>query len=381
MYKKMKIIRVATVPMSLNLFCRGLLSELAREGYEVVALSSSDPDLDEIEKREGVRAVRLEMARDIAPAKDIQSLLHLIRTFRREKPQIVHSITPKAGLLSMCAAWVAGVPYRVHTFTGLIFPTSSGLRRKILKTTDKLTCFFATHIIPEGEGVKHDLLQNRITSKPLKILRNGSLGGVEINHFNPDIPEIWEKASLLRNENIFTFIFVGRLAGDKGINELIQAFIRLNKENRDTRLRLIGWDETESDPISEASWKEIMENHAIKWHGYQSDVRPWILASDCLVLPSYREGFPNVVLEATALGCPCIVTDINGSNEIITHGRSGIIVPPKDTQALYEAMKSSVDNPEMLRPMAAEAKKNVREKYNRRIVYDAIKDFYRSLLA
>lgn len=151
---KMKIIRTATVGESLNTFCEGFLRELAEEGYEVVALSNSDEDLKELGEREGVRIIGVHMERRISPWKDLVSLMKIIQVLKREKPDMVHSMTPKAGLLCMMAARWVGVPIRVHTFTGLVWPTATGLSRRILMMTDKLTCACATHIIPEGEGVK-----------------------------------------------------------------------------------------------------------------------------------------------------------------------------------------------------------------------------------
>ena len=148
-----KLLRISTVPTSLNTFCKGLLKELSQEGYEVVAVSSPGEALNELAEREGVRTIEVPMERHISPFKDLKSLWRMWRVMRREKPDMVHSMTPKAGLVSMVAAKLAGVPIRIHTFTGLVFPTSTGLKRRILMFTDWLTCACATHVIPEGEGV------------------------------------------------------------------------------------------------------------------------------------------------------------------------------------------------------------------------------------
>ena len=171
---KRKIIRIATVPQSLDLLLRGQLKMLS-ETYEVVAVSSPGQNLDEVARREGVRTVAVPMERHIAPLKDLVSLFRLIRLFRKEKPWMVHSITPKAGLLAMMAACICGVPVRIHMFTGLVFPTSKGLKRRILMTTDRLTCACATLVNPEGQGVKRDLERFHITSKPMRIIGNGRL--------------------------------------------------------------------------------------------------------------------------------------------------------------------------------------------------------------
>ena len=378
--KHIKIIRSTTVAESLG-FCRGLLRELHEEdGYEVVAVSSPDRRLDEVAEREGVRTVAVPMERHISPLKDLKSLWRLIRVFRKERPTMVHSMTPKAGLLSMMAAWLTRVPVRVHTFTGLVFPTAKGLTRKILILTDRITCACATHVIPEGEGVKNDLTNYRITKKPLKVLGHGNVRGIDLEHYNPELPEVKAEAAKLRNDGVFTFVFVGRLVGDKGINELVGAFERLHKEYPATRLLLVGPEESNLDPLKPETLAKIKENPSIEAVGSQPDVRPWFVAADVLVFPSYREGFPNVVIEAGAMGLPSIVTDINGSREIIIEGRNGIIIPARDEDALYQAMKQMVDNPDQLKSMASEARPLIASRYEQSYVRRCLKEYYKEII-
>ncbi|MDD6026262.1 MAG: glycosyltransferase family 4 protein, partial [bacterium] len=312
---KQKIIRTSTVATSLNTFCRGTLRDLSRL-YDVVAVSTPDHELQELAEREGIRVIGVPMSRPIAPLRDLVSLWRLIRVFRRERPDMVHSITPKAGLLSMIAAWICRVPVRLHTFTGLVFPTATGLKKRILILTDHITCACATHIVPEGEGVKTDLINYNITRKPLQVLGYGNIRGIDLDHYRRS-PEVMEKALTLRKPNLFTFVFIGRVVRDKGIDELVEAFSLLHSEHPQTRLILVGRAEDNLDPVSPNTRRTIASHPAIEAVGNQSDVRPWLAASDALVFPSYREGFPNVVIEAGALDLPSIVTDINGSREII----------------------------------------------------------------
>ena len=385
-----KLLRISTIPASLNVFCKGLLRELSQEGYEVVAVSSPGEALKEIAEREGVRTIEVLMERHISISKDIKSLWQMWRVMRREKPDMVHSMTPKAGLVSMIAAKMAGVPIRIHTFTGLVFPTSTGLKRRILMFTDWLTCACATHVIPEGEGVKADLLNNKITKKDIRVLGHGNVMGIDLEHFKP----LSYTDSTKNTENInvsaqsaksvgatFTFVFVGRLVGDKGINELVSAFSRLNNEHPATRLVLVGPEEAKLDPIKPETAAEIKSNPAIEAVGRQNDVRPFYSAADALVFPSYREGFPNVVIEAGAMGLPSIVTDINGSREIIIDGKNGIIVPPKDTEALYNAMKYLVENPDIVQQMSENARPLIASRYEQSYVRQCLKDFYKEILA
>ena len=380
MGKNNKILRTTTVPGSLNNFCRGLLRELTDEGYEVVAVSSPGPAMGEISEREGVKTIAVPMHREISPLNDLKSLWGLIKVLRKEKPTMVHSMTPKAGLLSMMAAWVCRVPVRLHTFTGLVFPTSTGLKQKILIFTDRLTCACATHIVPEGEGVKNDLINYGITKKPLKVLGYGNVRGIDLKRFDPELPEVKADAEKIRKDGVFTFVSISRLVGDKGINELVEAFKRLNEKYPDTRLILIGSEERELDPLRNETIAEIENNPAIEAVGRQSDVRPWLLASDALVHPSYREGFPNVVIEAGAMGLPSIVTDINGSREIIIEGENGTIVPTKNTAALSNVMERFVSERELAINLASKARKLVSDRFDQDFVRKCLKDYYKKIL-
>ncbi|WP_289751298.1 glycosyltransferase family 4 protein [Bacteroides acidifaciens] len=374
---KQKIIRACTVPQSLG-FVTGMLPDLQKK-YEVVLLSSSGLEWEEVRRlHPDVKCIEVDMERHISPIKDIKSLWRLWRTFCKEKPKMVHSMTPKAGLLCMLAARMAGVPVRVHTFTGLVFPTSVGLKKKILMATDWLTCACATHIIPEGEGVKNDLLNNGITKKPIKVLGYGNCRGIDLERFDKT-PEVMEQAEKLRKESICTFIVVGRLVGDKGINELVEAFVKLNKENSDTRLILVGCYEDKLDPLRTETLHLIKNCGAIEAVGQQNDVRPWFAAADVAVLASYREGFPNVVIEAGAMGLPQIVTDINGAREIIIEGENGTVIPPKSVDALYNAMKHMLDT-DYRDGLANNAHKLIASRYEQGFVRKCLCDFYDKIL-
>lgn len=382
MKKPVKIIRTSTIPTSIETFCNGLLRELQeKDGYEVVAVSSPGKDLDTIATREGVRCVAVPMQRHISPLSDLKSLWRLIKVFRRERPQMVHSITPKAGLLSMMAAWICRVPVRLHTFTGLVFPTAKGLTRHILIFTDRLTCFCATHIVPEGEGVKSDLQRNRITRKPLKVLGHGNIKGIDLTHFTCMHPDVEDAAISLRQQGFFVFCFVGRLVADKGINELVAAYSELCDEDPHVKLFLVGRQEPDLDPLDDETLYLIKNHPGICAFGEQSDVRPFLAASDVFVFPSYREGFPNVVIEAGAMGLPCIVTDINGSREIIQEGVNGTIVPPRDKTALLEAMRRFYQDRTECAKMSRNARPLIASRYEQGYVRRCLKEYYREILS
>lgn len=373
-----KIIRTATVPGSLFTFCHGQLSQLRKEGYRVLAVSSPGAELNELGTREGVRTASVFMERRMAPMRDLKSLWKLYRLFRRERPTMVHSMTPKAGLLSMMAARLAGVPVRVHTFTGLIWPTATGNARRLLMATDRLLCACATHINPEGEGVRNDLANAGITRKPMRILGYGNVRGIDPDHY-ARTPQVMDEAAKLRRNDVLTYVFVGRINRDKGITELVDAFMRLNAQHPDTRLVLVGRIE-QLDPLPQDTLHKIDTCPAIEAVGNQSDVRPWLAAADVLAFPSYREGFPNVVLEAGAMDLPAVVTDINGSREIIEEGFNGLIVPPRNTDALYNAMLEMYVNPERRNAMGSVARERVLSRWSRQKVTQALLEFYNEIL-
>lgn len=375
-----KIIRATTIPESLDTFCKGMLRELS-ESYEVVGLSSPGAALERVTEREGVRTIAVPMERHISITKDVVSLWRVIKAFHKEKPTMVHSMTPKAGLLCMLAAWITRVPVRVHTFTGLVFPTSTGMKRKILMATDWLTCACATHIIPEGEGVKNDLINNGITKKPLKVLGYGNVMGVDMDYCSRR-KDVMAMASSIIEDSLFTFLFVGRIVKEKGIDELCKAIDNLSGQ-APLRLILVGRYEDNLDPIA-AETKEIIErNQSIKWVGekFGDELMAYYAISDCFVMPSYREGFPNAVLEAGAMGLPCIVTDINGSREIIKEGVNGVIVPTKDEDALFDAMINMMKNKVARERMAANAREMISTRFEQGYVRKCLYDYYDEILS
>ncbi|WDT68120.1 glycosyltransferase family 4 protein [Cloacibacterium sp. TD35] len=383
MQNKPKLFRISTVPMSLNLLLRGQLRFL-NEHFEVTAISGAGDDLETVADREGVKVHEIEMHRPISLRQDLKSLWKLYWYFKKEKPDIIHSITPKAGLLSMLAGKLAGVPIRMHTFTGLIFPHKSGYMKSTLIIMDKILCGCATHLYPEGKGVKADLINYKITNKPLKVIANGNVNGVDVDYYCPKVIS-QETKDLLREElhiykDDFVFIFVGRLVIDKGLRELVKAFEKENKNNKKIKLILVGSKEKVNHLHKRNIFRNIHNHANIISVGFQEDVRPYFAISNVLVLPSYREGFPNVVLQAGAMGLPCIVSDISGCNEIITHHMNGILVPRKNTLKLQEAMQMMLERPQLVESLQKNARKIVVELFNKEIVWAELKKEYEKIL-
>lgn len=292
---------------------------------------------------------------------------------------MVHSMTPKTGLLGMTAAWLAGVKVRMHTFTGLIFPWRKGLLRRILWTTDAITCAFATIVNPEGEGVRKQLADGRVTRKKMHIIANGNINGVDLMRFTPGAgrEEMRNKLSFEAQHVVFTF--VGRLVSDKGIPELVASFVRLHAEHPEARLVLIGSEEPELDPLPEET-RSIMKAHpAILCPGSQRNIPEWLAATDVFTLPSHREGFCNSLLEAGAMALPSITYDICGCNDSVDN-ETGILVPPYDEEALYTAMNQLFSAPARRQQLGQAARKRMEERFDRSYVWQELKAFYRKSL-
>ena len=372
---KKKLVRTASVSSSLDILLKGQLFFL-NEHFDVIAISGQDFHLENIANREKVRTISVVFSRRISPIQDLISLYKLYRVLKKEKPFIIHSITPKAGLLSMIAGYFAEIPYRIHTFTGLVFPSKKGLSKSFFIFMDRILCRFATHIFPEGNGVKNDLIQYKITSKPLNIIANGNINGVDLEWFNSDLFSENDKNELRKKLNIldvdFVFVFVGRLVTDKGINELIKAFENLSKTNKNVKLLLVGDFEDKIDALLPETKLLIGNNKNIIFVGFQVDVRLFLAISNTFVLPSYREGFPNVLLQAGAMNLPCIVTNVNGCNEIIHDNFNGKIIEPKSENEILNAMQLFLDNKDMVKDFASNSRENIAKKYNQSQVWNAL---------
>lgn len=383
-----KLIRITTVPLSLKVLLKGQLRFMASNGFDVKGVSSEGEELKEVHENEGIAVEAITMSRKITPFQDLKSLWEMWNFLRKEKPQIVHTHTPKAGIIGMLAARLAGVPHRLHTVAGLPLMEATGIKRKILNFVEKLTYSSATRVYPNSKGLYDFILQNNFTqSNKLKIIANGSSNGIDTTFFSPcQVTEI-ERVTLREKLNIqpddFVFVFVGRIVSDKGINELIKAFSELQTvENKPTgiKLLLVGGLENDLDPLNPETLAEINQNKDIISVGFQQDVRSFFAIADALVFPSYREGFPNVVMQAGAMGLPSIVSDINGCNEIIIEGENGLIIPSKNVEKLKEKMLTLAKDKNLYTKLKGNSRRMIENRYEQSVVWNALLEEYEGLL-
>lgn len=384
MKNRIKIIRVTTVPISLIKLLEGQLGFMSNY-FEVVAVSSSDNGmLEDYAAKEGVRSYAINMTRKITPLRDLIALIKMILFFYKEKPLIVHSHTPKAGLISMLAAYIVGVPHRLHTIAGLPLVEAKGLRLFLLKAIERLVSFCSTRVYPNSHGLKALVLaENLCPISKMKVIGHGSSNGIDTNYFNPEL-YYSEKEKIRKEiglcESDFVFIFIGRMVNDKGINELVSAFNQLFNTNDNVKLLLLGNFETELSPLKTETISIINNLKNIKLLGYSSDIRPYLAISNFLVFPSYREGFPNAVMQSLAMNVPVIATDINGCNELISYQENGFLIPIKDEKALAEVMNLVYSNKNSTNLVVSNTREVIKQKFERSIFWNYLLDEYKTLV-
>jgi glycosyltransferase involved in cell wall biosynthesis len=380
---KKKLVRITTVPLSLDKILDGQLSFMNNH-YEVIAVSSEKEYLIRCAKNEGVRFKHIEMTRKITPIKDFISLIKLISFLKKERPLIIHSHTPKAGILAMLASKITNIPIRLHTVAGLPLMEEKGSKKKLLELIEKLTYSFSTFVFTNSNGLYKYIIENNYVSKnKLKVIGNGSSNGVDINYFSPTSVSVKEKEKLKLSlgilENDFTFVFVGRIVADKGINELINAFDTISFQNNAIKLLLVGEQESHLDPLNENTLKLISSNKNIIKTGFQKDIRPFLAVSDALVFPSYREGFPNVIMQAGAMELPVIATNINGCNEIIINEKNGVLIELKNNGAIVKAMVRLIEDEAFYKNLKSNARSMIVSRFERKVICEKILYEYKEM--
>jgi len=379
-----KLVRITTVPVSLLVLLKGQMKFMSENGFEVTMISSPGEEVPKLLEQEECVHIPVMLTRKITPIQDLKSLIQLTRILNKIKPDIVHTHTPKAGLIGMWAAKFAGVPIRLHTIAGLPWVESTGLMRKVLIFVEKLTAFASNAIFPNSFVQKKFMESLNIANGKMKVLGNGSSNGINSDHFSID-DNIQQSAIQLKNKANLTasgwvWIFVGRIVKDKGIAELLDAFIELNKHFPEDQLWLVGAPEPDLDPLEE-KYQTMLNNHSqIKCWGFQQDIRPYLAAAKVLAFPSYREGFPNVPLQAGSMGCMLLISDINGCNEIVEDGIDGKLVPTKNVKLLLNAMMETRSNPDETNTFAKRIQQKITDNYNQKTLWQILLKEYETRL-
>tara|TARA_B100000902_G_scaffold396646_1_gene458245 strand:+ start:509 stop:1699 length:1191 start_codon:yes stop_codon:yes gene_type:complete len=382
---KPKLIRITTVPGSFDTLLKGQLGYMTKY-FNVLGITSPGKRLKSVRSNEKVDFRTVKMYRRISPFQDIISLFRMYKILIKEKPDIVHTHTPKAGFIGMIASVAARVPCRIHTVAGLPLLETGGIKFLILKLVEKIVykCAHRVHI-NSIELKKHIINLKLVKKNKIDIILNGSSNGIDTSYFSKSKISDYMKAELKSELNInnedFIFCYVGRVVRDKGINELVNAFEVLNNEFKNIKLLLVGQEESDLDPIELDTKNKIQNNINIITVGYKNDIRSYLAISDLFVFPSYREGFPNVVMQACSMEINCIVTDINGCNELINHNINGVIIKPKSVKALINKMKFFFLNQDINNKFSKKGRSNICLKYERLEFWKELRNQYLKLLS
>lgn len=380
-----KLIRVTTVPMSLKVLLRGQMKFMSNAGFDVIMISADGKELKDVIEYEKCPHKLIEMTREITPFKDLAAFWKFYIFFKKEKPDIVHSHTPKAGLLAMMAAKMAGVRIRIHTIAGLRFMTSAGITRSILIQMEKITGKAATHVWPNSGSLLQYVLSNKLV-KPgkLELIGKGSSNGIDLKRFSRSaltIQEIEKVKRVIHYDNSLNYILsVGRIVRDKGIKELVHAFDILYKENKKLRLVLVGDFEEKLDPLDEQTMQLIKNHQGIVLAGWQDEVEYFMSVADLLVHASHREGFPNVLLQAGAMECPIVCSGIEGNIDVVDDKENGLIFTVRDEADLLVKLKTAIDNPGRMKEMASRLRKKIEDNFDRSYVHQQLQKRYNELL-
>jgi glycosyltransferase involved in cell wall biosynthesis len=384
MTRRIKICRVVTVPQTFRMLLREQLHCAAESGLELTLVSSPGPELEELAAELRARAVGIPIRRNPAPVADLVSLLRLSRFYSANRFDIVHSSTPKAGLLSGVASVLAGVPVRVHTFTGQPWVELSGVRRAIPRVCDRITAYCATQCYADSPSQRNFLVSEGIVAaKKLKVIGAGSISGVDLDRFSTDR---WggDLARKTRLElgiptHAEVIIFVGRITKDKGIRELRRAFESVAASNPQVHLLLVGPMEADQKHTTrgELEWQAgAQRTHFV---GYTTTPEKYLAASDIFCLPSYREGFGSVVVEAAAMGLPVVVTRVTGLIDSVVEGRTGLVVPPKDVGQLSNALTTLLDSRDLRKSLGDAGRLRVRQEFDAKLINGAVVAEYNGL--
>lgn len=371
--------------MALRYLLPGQMRFMSGNGFDVLMISADGKELADVIANEQCRHIIVPMTRKITPWQDLKCLLQLIRIFKKEKPGIVHTHTPKAGLLGMLAAKFCGVKVRLHTVAGLPLMVETGFKYQLLKWIEKITYAAASQVWPNSHSLKQFILENKLCDPAkLRIIAKGSTNGIDITRFNKgsldkNMIEAVKAQVQFSSHNTY-LLCIGRLVKDKGIVELVHVFTQLQKENNRLRLMLVGEYESTLDPLPADILNEIKSNSAIIHINWSNQVEYFMHIANYFVFPSHREGFPNVLLQAGAMELPIVCSRITGNVDIVAHEQTGLIFKSGDEQEMRHLLEYALAHPEQMQAMAKQLHEEIAINYRQQNIWQNLLQAYKTLL-
>lgn len=375
---KKKICFVVAVPGTAEAFLRDHIKAL-REKYDVYLVGNIKSE-DEIEMLDLTGYKHIDIERPISIAKDLKAVFQLASYFKEMKFDVVHSVTPKAGLVNALAGFITRVPIRIHIFTGQVWATKKGVMRWLLKSLDKLIATLNTNILVDGKSQRNFLISERIVDeKKAKVLGYGSISGVNMQRFEPSEGiRINARKELGISDDKVVFVLMGRLSHDKGLYELLPAFDRLASSNKNTFLLMFGSDE-ENVKSTFCNYKNLGKDNFL-YYGVTREPERMLQAGDVFLLPTYREGFGSSVIEAASLGLPTITSDAYGVLDASVPNVTGLQCKVGDVESLFKCMKELAEDADLRKKFGDAGRKRVMEKFAGSVVVKYWKDYYEELL-
>lgn len=380
-----RIVHVVNHPFGARALLARQLVDLRDRGFEVTVISSGGADFEVVRQLEQVQCITVPFEREISPLRDVVCLWKLTWILRRLRPSIVHASTPKGGLLGSVAAWLAGVPVRIYLLRGLRLETTRGLKRWILRASERTASACATRVVCVSESLRRLYLQERLAvAEKAVVLAHGSSQGVDARHFSASEESIGAAAELRRRLAIPPAApvigFVGRLTRDKGVVELCESFERILQRLPECRLLMVGDFEC-GDPVPRACVEYLQRHPQVILTGFVCDTALYYRLMDVLVLPSHREGLPNVLLEAAAAEIPTVAYRATGTVDAVRDGVTGTLVPIGELPSLIDAVARYLENPELRREHGRAGRRHVLRYFRSEIVWEAAYREYLRLLA
>jgi glycosyltransferase involved in cell wall biosynthesis len=381
----LNVVRTSTVPFFVVTQLNKQYSTLVDFGARLTIITSDGPEIEQIVSRDGIKLHIINIERKISIIRDLRALFQLWSYFIVNKPTIVHSTTPKAGMVTSLAAFFSRVPIRLHTFTGQPWVSLTGIKKFLARLGDLIIGRLCTFCYADSASQVNFLLENRIVdSAKIKVVGAGSLSGVDLNRFDPSRFNESDRLNLRKNLGIpydaVILLFVGRVTADKGIGELVDAFLSLKSSNSNLHLVLVGPIEDKETKFGNYSLDDLYLIKEVHFVGYTSAPELYMYTADIFCLPSYREGFGTAVIEAAAMKLPAIASDIYGLRDAVLHNQTGILCTPRDIPSLFDAINYLVENEEARIRMGRNAQMRVINEFDSDVINLALIKEYAYLL-